>query len=111
MKATLYISFVLAFFLCGLAYLIIHGNGFQTDLNAFMEFAKTPAGVMTWVDLYAGFLIMIGWYFYRDGFGPKAIILAILTLSLGNIIPLLYILYLLVKTRGDVWETLLGRKV
>lgn len=109
MRAFFYILAVLIAFAAVAIYGSLTGSGLQAGLNDIMEAAKTPGGMILIADLYAGFLILCGWYFYRDGFGIKAIILSILTLGLGNFVPLIYILFLLARSKGDVWQTLLGR--
>ena len=110
MKALVYIFALTALFLGMMGYVIVTGDGLAAELSKILEAAKAPGVKMVLVDLYIGFLMIAGWIVYRDGFGFKAILLIAGTLTLGNIVPLLYIIWLLIRSRGDVWEMLLGRK-
>lgn len=110
MKAIFYITILLAGLAAIMGWAIFTSPDLGAELDKLKDMASDRTGIMVLADLYAGFLILIGWIFYRDGFGVKAIILALLTLTLGNFVPLIYILFLLIKTRGDVWQTLLGKR-
>lgn len=109
MKSISYIFALTFAFMAMLIYVMVAGDGLGPELGKIMEAAKAPGVKMVLVDLYIGFLILAGWLIYRDGFGVKAIVIIAAMFILGNIIPLLYLLWLLIKTRGDVWEVLLGR--
>lgn len=112
MRAIVYICAVLAAFLAVVVYGSVTGDGLAAGVQDIVEGAKRPGIMIMIADLYAGFLILAGWIFYRDGLSLKAIILIALMLTIGgNFIALGYILFLLVRTRGDVWETLLGKNV
>ncbi len=111
MKAIIYTSILLAAFTS----IMVWGLYTSPDLSAEMDKLKAMAtdrtGMLVLSDLYIGFLILAGWIIYRDGFGIKALIIIALMMVLGNFVPLIYILYLLLKTRGDVWQVLLGKNV
>ncbi len=109
MKSILYLFALTAFFVLMFIYVIVTGSGLRGELGAIFEAAKSPGVKMLIADLYIGFLILGGWLFYRDGFGFKTILLISAMFTLGNIVPLLYMLWLLTRSRGDVWEMLLGR--
>lgn len=110
MKPILYIAALTAFFIGMFVYVMVNGAGFFAELSNILAAAKAPGVKMVIADLYIGFLILAGWLVYRDGLGLKSILLTIGMFTLGNIVPLVYILWLLIKTRGDVWETLLGKR-
>jgi|GEM_PF-3017563 len=110
MKATVYIAALTAVFIGMSIWVSVTGAGLSAELANILDAAKAPGVKMVLADLYIGFLILAGWIVYRDGASFKALILIISMLCLGNIVPLLYILWLLIRSRGDVWEVLLGRK-
>ncbi|WP_017930176.1 hypothetical protein [Robiginitomaculum antarcticum] len=110
MRAGFYIAFVLVIYAAILAWGIHSMDSLGAEWAKFKDMANDRTALMVFADLYAGFLILAGWIIYRDGFGLKAVLIIALMLVLGNIVPLLYILFLLIQTRGDVWQTLLGRR-
>lgn len=109
MRAIVYIAGLTLLFGGVLIWGLMTGEGLAPGLADIMEAAKKPSVAIVLADLYIGFLILVGWVFYRDGFTAKAVAISASILILGNLAALLYILYLLISTRGDVWETLLGR--
>ena len=110
MKATLYIAILLAALTAIMGYGLYTAPDIGAELDKLKAMATDRTGILVLADLYVGFLILAGWIVYRDGFGIKALIIIALTLALGNLVPLTYILFLLLKTRGDVWQTLLGKR-
>lgn len=110
MKPILYIAALTAAFIGMFIYVMVSGSDLAGELGNILTAAEATGVKMVLVDMYIGFLILAGWFVYREGFGLKAILLTLGLFTLGNIVALIYILALLIKTRGDVWETLLGRR-
>lgn len=109
MKAILYILLLTVIFLGFLIWGVLNTDGLVAAFSDIMIASKAPAVTVMIADLYIGFLILAGWVFYRDGATPRAALVSLAILVLGNIAALAYILFLLVQTRGDVWHVLLGR--
>lgn len=110
MKATLYIAILLAAFTAIMGWGLYTSPDLGAELDKLKAMATDRTGMLVLADLYIGFLILAGWIVYRDGFGIQALIIIALMMLLGNFVPLIYILFLLLKTRGDVWQTLLGKR-
>lgn len=110
MRAGFYIAFICVVYAAILTWGLLGADSFAAEWSKLKAMSSDRTALLIFADLYAGFLILAGWLIYRDGFGAKALIIIVLMLVLGNIVPLIYILFLLLNTRGDVWQTLLGRR-
>ena len=69
---------------------------------------KLPWGVVSLVDLYAGFTLFSIWLFYKEPLN-KSIIWIFFVMMLGNLTTAMYILYSLQNSNGDVIKFFLGR--
>jgi hypothetical protein len=69
-----------------------------------------PWGVLSLVDLYAGFLLFSGWVVYREASIGRALIWVILIMVLGFFTASLYVLLALRASGGDWQRFWLGHR-
>jgi hypothetical protein len=88
-------------------------------LNAFIagDFAsegsalvQMPWGVLSLVDLYAGFLLFSGWIVYREASLGRALVWVVLMMVLGFFTASLYSLLALLGSKGDWQRFWLGHR-
>jgi hypothetical protein len=96
--------------LIGMTIVLINGfvNGnFSQDGGALIA---NPWGVVSLVDLYAGFLLFSLWIAFREKSAISAVIWIILMMVLGFWTGSLYVLITLYKTKGDWLTFFLGHR-
>jgi len=69
---------------------------------------KLPWGVVSLVDLYAGFTLFSIWIFYKEPVN-KSIVWIFFVMILGNLTTAIYILYSLSTSKGEVNKFFLGK--
>ncbi len=69
-----------------------------------------PWGVLSLVDLYAGFLLFSGWVVYREASIGRALIWVIMIMVLGFFTASLYVLLALRASEGDWQRFWLGHR-
>jgi len=69
---------------------------------------KLPWGVVSLVDLYAGFMLFSIWIFYKEPLN-KSIVWIFFVMILGNLTTAIYILYSLRTSKGEVSKFFLGK--
>ena len=65
------------------------------------QLLSMPWGIVSLVDLYVGFLLFSGWVLFREGSSLTSWIWIALVMTLGSLAICLYVLVVLVKTKGD----------
>lgn len=60
-----------------------------------------PWGIVSLVDLYAGFALFACWVVYREASRPAAIVWVLLILVLGNLMTAAYVFWALRTSGGD----------
>ena len=68
-----------------------------------------PWGIVSLVDLYAGFLLFSAWILYREKSLFHAVIWIILMMPLGFWTGSLYVLFHAIKSKGNFKRLLLGK--
>jgi hypothetical protein len=97
--AKITIGSLLAVNLALITYAFIAGQIFPEGA----EILKYVWGQYTFVDLYAMFLLFIGWIWFRTANMGMSILFTILTLFLGSIFAYAYVLAILMTVNDD-WE-------
>lgn len=96
--------------LVGMTVVLVNGfvNGNFSQDGA--ELLANPWGVVSFVDLYAGFALFSIWIAYREETLPGKIIWIVLMMVLGFFTGSLYLLIALYKSNGDWLTFFLGHK-
>lgn len=68
-----------------------------------------PWGIVSLVDLYAGFILFSIWIAYRENSVPSAMIWIVLMMILGFWTGSIYVLINAIKAKGNWKELLLGK--
>jgi hypothetical protein len=74
------------------------------------EILANPWGIVSLVDLYAGFILFSLWIAYRENSPYHSIIWIVLMMTLGFWTGSLYVLVNAIKAKGDWKKLLLGEK-
>ena len=69
---------------------------------------KLPWGVVSLVDLYAGFTLFSIWIFYKEPLN-KSIIWIFFVMILGNLTTAIYVLYSFKTSKGNISKFFLGK--
>jgi len=69
---------------------------------------KLPWGIVSLVDLYAGFILFSIWIFYKEPMN-KSIVWVFFVMILGNLATALYVLYSFRTSEGDINKFFLGK--
>lgn len=69
-----------------------------------------PWGKVTMADLYVGFALFSGWVSFREASAPRALVFVALVMTLGNAFAAVYVLFALLKSRGDWSRFWLGHR-
>ena len=67
-----------------------------------------PWGVVSLVDLYAGFILVGIWIFYKEK-SMFALIWILFLVTLGNLTTAIYVIYSLNKSKGDISQFFMGK--
>ena len=67
-----------------------------------------PWGVVSLVDLYAGFILVGIWIFYKEKL-ISALIWFIFLMTLGNLTTAIYVIYSINKSKGDISQFFMGK--
>jgi len=67
------------------------------------EIIRNPWGIVSLVDLYTGFTLFSAWIIYRERSVPKTFLWVFLMMVLGFFTASLYILLVLISSKGD-WK-------
>ncbi len=69
-----------------------------------------PWGVVTFLDLYIGFLLVAGWILFREAKPQVAVLWIVSILALGNLASCLYVLLAARRAGGDLSVFWLGAR-
>lgn len=72
------------------------------------ELLSNPWGIVSLVDLYAGFTLFAIWIAYRETSVPRAVLWIVALMILGFFTGSVYVLYALYTSGGDKQKVLLG---
>lgn len=81
----------------------------QNQVSVFnSEIPSLPWGVVSLVDLYAGFILVGIWIFYKEK-SMSALIWFLFLMTLGNLTTAIYVIYSLNKSKGDISQFFMGK--
>ena len=88
------------------------GNGFLNGsfFEDGSELLANPWGIVSLVDLYAGFTLFAIWIAYRESRVQNAVLWIVALMILGFFIGAVYVLYALYTSEDDFQKALLGDK-
>mgnify|MGYP001162541060 FL=1 len=67
-----------------------------------------PWGVVSLVDLYAGFILVGIWIFYKEK-TISALVWIFFLMTLGNLTTAIYVIYSLNKSKGNITKFFMGK--
>jgi len=81
----------------------------QSEVPIFQSpIPELPWGIVSLVDLYAGFIFVCLWMFYKEKM-QHAIIWSLFMLTLGNLTTAIYVLYSIRSSQGDMKKFFMGK--
>ena len=81
----------------------------QSEVPIFQSpIPELPWGIVSLVDLYAGFIFVCLWMFYKEKM-QHAIIWSLFMLTLGNLTTAIYVLYSIRSSKGDMKKFFMGK--
>lgn len=105
-KLAFFVSLLLAIMVTGLVYGLMHGN-FSSEVS---HIAAMPWGLVTFIDIYIGFLLIGVWIFWREVSTFRALLFFVPILFLGNFFTCIYILYAIFTSSGDIQKFINGKR-
>ena len=81
----------------------------QSEVPIFQSpIPELPWGIVSLVDLYAGFIFVCLWMFYKEK-TKHAVIWTLFMLTLGNLTTAIYVLYSIRSSQGDMKRFFMGK--
>ncbi len=81
----------------------------QNQVSVFDSIIPSlPWGVVSLVDLYAGFILVGIWIFYKEK-TVSALVWIFFLMTLGNLTTAIYVIYSLNKAKGNITKFFMGK--
>ena len=81
----------------------------QNQVSVFDSIIPSlPWGVVSLVDLYAGFILVGIWIFYKEK-TVSALVWIFFLMTLGNLTTAIYVIYGLNKSKGNITKFFMGK--
>ena len=81
----------------------------QNQVSVFDSIIPSlPWGVVSLVDLYAGFILVGIWIFYKEK-TVSALVWIFFLMTLGNLTTAIYVIYSLNKSKGNITKFFMGK--
>ena len=81
----------------------------QNQVSVFDSIIPSlPWGVVSLVDLYAGFILVGIWIFYKEK-TVSALVWIFFLMTLGNLTTAIYVIYSINKSNGDIAHFFMGK--
>ena len=81
----------------------------QNQVSVFDSIIPSlPWGVVSLVDLYAGFILVGIWIFYKEK-TVSALVWIFFLMTLGNLATAIYVIYSLNKSKGNITKFFMGK--
>ncbi|MFK7959526.1 MAG: DUF1475 family protein [Phycisphaerales bacterium] len=79
-------------------------------MAAVRELMQAPWFVVSLIDVYAGFILVVGWIAIREPAWWRTILWGVLVLTLGNVITGVYLIAAAAGASGDLRRFMLGAR-
>ena len=81
----------------------------QNQVSVFDSIIPSlPWGVVSLVDLYSGFILVVIWIFYKEK-TISALVWIFFLMTLGNLTTAIYVIYSLNKSKGNITKFFMGK--
>lgn len=105
------VSLLASILLLSLITVVLYASFNGDFLGEFGTIIGMPWGLVTIVDLYIGFVLLIMWVYWRERALLTTIIIGVFMMTLGNIIACLYLLYAVYDSQGSMMKLVNGKRV